>query len=97
VIVPGDYDGDGQTDYAVWRGQTSTWYIQPSAAPATPIVREFGASYAPYFDVPVQGDYDGDKRTDIAVWRPADGKWYILKSSDGNSLVEAWGTMAMAK
>lgn len=92
VIVPGDYDGDGKTDYAVWRGQASIWYIRPSSSPGTPVQQLFGTSNAPYFDVPVQGDYDGDGKTDIAVWRPADGKWYVLKSSDGNYLIETWGT-----
>jgi hypothetical protein len=27
VPVPTDYDGDGRTDYAVWRASTATWLV----------------------------------------------------------------------
>lgn len=29
--MPGDYDGDGKTDYAVWRQDTGYWYILRSS------------------------------------------------------------------
>jgi hypothetical protein len=31
VPVPGDYDGDGKTDIAIWRASTGTWYILNSS------------------------------------------------------------------
>jgi hypothetical protein len=97
VPVPGDYDGDGRTDLAIWRPGDGTWYILKSSV---------NYSYANYqqvqwgsgamSDVPVPGDYDGDGRTDLAVWRPGDGTWYILKSSANytTSRQVQWGAAA---
>ncbi|MBI1761186.1 MAG: VCBS repeat-containing protein, partial [Acidobacteria bacterium] len=86
TIVPGDYDGDGKADHAIWRGADSLWYIRPSATPNSPIVQLWGANYAPYFDIPTPGDYDGDGKTDVAVFRRS-GTWFVKRSSDGMSLI----------
>ncbi len=76
VAVPGNYDGDRQTDFAVYR--SGIWYIRQSSN-AVVLVKQFGLAD----DKPVAGDYDGDGKTDLAVWRPSTGVWYIWRSSDG--------------
>ncbi|HMV51196.1 MAG TPA: FG-GAP-like repeat-containing protein, partial [Blastocatellia bacterium] len=88
--IKNDFDGDGKSDLAVWRGNESKWLIINSSDGVLRTVL-WGASYAPYFDVPVTGDYDGDGKTDVAIWRKLDGNWYIINSSDGSIRVETWG------
>ncbi len=74
-------DGDGTTDFAVWRPSSGLWYIAPSFAlnPAQEFaVTALGVSG----DVPVPGDYDGDGRSDIAIFRS--GIWYVIGSGTGS-------------
>ena len=85
--MPGDYDGDGKTDFAVFRN--GYWYVIPSSNPSAPIVQPWGIPG----DIPVPGDYDGDGKTDFAVFRPSNGYWYIIPSSNPSApIVLQWGT-----
>ncbi len=66
--VPGDYDGDGRADLAIFRPTTATWHIRFSSAGygfATAVANEWGI----WGDVPVVDDFDGDGRSDLTVWR----------------------------
>lgn len=70
IPVPGDYDGNGTTNFAIFRN--GLWYVDIYGGnPFT-----FGTAG----DIPVPGDYDGDGLSDYAVWRPATGYWYINTS-----------------
>ncbi|MEO6390483.1 MAG: VCBS repeat-containing protein [Pyrinomonadaceae bacterium] len=73
-----DFDGDGTTDFSVFRPTTGSWYVLSSGT-NTFNGTQFGQSG----DIPVDGDFDGDSRSDIAVFRPGNGAWYILRSGTG--------------
>jgi hypothetical protein len=85
-----DFDGDGKTDLAVWRGPSSNWLTLRSSN-GTLQTGAWGSSLAPYFDVPVPGDYDGDGKTDYAIWRGQNSIWYINRSSDQIPVLDFWG------
>ena len=76
-----DYDGDGKTDFAVWRPGDGRWFVLPSSKRPPSITVQLGQAG----DIPVQdGDYDGDKKTDFAVFRPGIGTWFVLSSLKPN-------------
>jgi hypothetical protein len=94
VPTPGDYDGDGRTDLAVWRPSLATWFVLKSSE-GYDAQRNVALAWGESDDVPVPGDYDGDGRTDFAVWRPSLATWFVLRSSTGYDtrqvLAVRWG------
>ena len=81
-----DFDGDGTSDFAVFRPASGQWFILNSGANTFTAV-QFGQNG----DVPVDGDFDGDSRNDITVFRPSSGTWFLLKTGNGQFQATQFG------
>jgi hypothetical protein len=67
-VTPGDYDGDGKADFAVWRqasGTSSGFYILRSSDSTAQYIQFGQAGDDPF----IVRDYDGDGKADPAIYR----------------------------
>ena len=78
MAVPGDFDGDGATDPAVYRTATGGFF--------SPALNFGGVGY-----IPVPGDYDGDGMTDTGVYDTTNGHWFIDQTTAGFTIIPAFG------
>lgn len=94
--TPGDYDGDGRDDLAIYRAgavsgaQSEFWVLNSS----NNVVQYF--AWGLFGDQAVARDYDGDGITDVAVYRrgataTSQGTWYIRRSSNNTAQVVGFG------
>lgn len=65
--APGDYDGDGKTDFCIYRPSEGNWYLLLSGSNNTLAVNTFGNNG----DEPAPADYNGDGKTEFGLFRPS--------------------------
>jgi hypothetical protein len=82
-----DFDGDGTSDFAIFRPSSGGWFILNSGSNTVN-----GVQFGQNGDIPVDGDFDGDSRSDISIYRPSTGSWFVLRSSDGQLLQTQFGS-----
>ncbi|HQH26798.1 MAG TPA: VCBS repeat-containing protein [Oligoflexia bacterium] len=98
IPVPGDYNGDGALDLAVyipgmddtWSEGRGNWLIYLSSPPSlkesrllAPVERELRLYWGHTEARAMPADYDGDGATDIAVYFPTRSSWHLLLSRGG--------------
>jgi hypothetical protein len=86
-LQPADYDGDGRTDFGVYRN--GVWYWVQSSDNA---IRSF--TFGAASEIPVAGEYTGDGKADLAVYRPSTGVWYVRNIDTGVLTAQQWGGAA---
>ena len=89
--MPGDYDGVGKAEIAVYNPANSQWLVASPGATSAHVVATFGGST----DIPVPGQYDNialaaagkAEVTEAAVWRPSTGQ-YFIHGANGTRIVQ---------
>ena len=85
AIITSDFDGDGRTDYGIYRSN-GNWWVKITSG--NTFVRQWGISS----DEPLIGDFDGDGTADFAIYRREGGYGYFyIIGANGQHRIEQFG------
>src|SRR5262249_54943503 len=93
TLVPGDYDGDGRADVAVYGRATGIWSVLTSSSGWS---SGFSQGWGGPGYVPIVGDFDGDGKDDLMVRRGGTTQWLALESSTSFTTVLSFTTGAVS-
>jgi GH25 family lysozyme M1 (1,4-beta-N-acetylmuramidase) len=84
TYLPGDFTGDGKTDYALFNA--GSW--QTRASTGTGVITSF--SFGTSGDIPLIGNWSGPSTAEAALFRPSTGTWYV-RFHTGTTTSFSWG------
>jgi hypothetical protein len=84
--IVADFEGDQETDIAVYETGTGNWFWDGSTSGFDFHLGFGGANF-----LPVPGDYDADGITDTAVYDTSSGNWFIAQSTAGFRIHPSFG------
>ena len=79
IPAVGDYDGDGESDAAIFRPSVNQCWILRSTDGL--IAMTFGTGV----NTSAPSDLTGDGKTDVVQWKESTGEWFVLRSDDNFS------------
>jgi hypothetical protein len=77
IPVPGDYDGDGKVDIAVYETSSGNYFVGSTSGFGYHLAFG-GADFTP-----VPGDYEGDGQTDAAVYDTTNDNRFVDEATAG--------------
>lgn len=88
IPIYGDFTGDGNTDYGVYKYSRggSKWHLIDGVT-----MKNFWERLGKTGDLPVPGDYDGDGKSDYIVYRPSNSGFYGRLSHKNKELEVHFG------
>ena len=90
----GDFDGDGNDDFAAYDETTGFWWVSHSTGtkfnPQRWAINSEKAGWAPQ----MVGDFTGDGKDDIVSYHQASGTWWVNRSTGTSFVMEKWATFS---
>lgn len=89
--IPGDFNGDGKTDFACYSANSSAWQMAFSTGAGWTTTTWYGPTPAvPVSDQCITGDFDANGKTDIACYTGNSGVWHVVLTGGPSWASQYW-------